>query len=296
MNILNFGSLNIDHVYQVDHIVRPGETLPGSSYQVFAGGKGANQSTALARAGAPVYHAGQVGPDGAWLVEQLLEIGVDTRFTRLAEEEATGHAIIQVDAQGQNAIVLYPGANTCIDRAQIDRTLDYFSPGDLLLLQNEINDIPYLMRQAKECDLQICFNPAPFTPLVPGYPLELVDILVVNQTEGAGLAGMDEKGVVLDQLAQHYPTAELVLTLGAEGVQYRSQTESHRVAALPVAVADTTAAGDTFIGYFLAARAEEQDVPQALDLANRAAARCVMQPGAQASIPIRDEVEGGLDP
>ena len=137
MNILNFGSLNIDLVYQVEHIARPGETIASSAHQVFAGGKGANQSAALARAGASVFHAGQVGPDGQWVVDKLAGLGVDVQHIRVGDAP-TGQAIIQVDRQGQNSIVLFAGANAQIDREAIDATLGHFGRGDLLLLQNEI--------------------------------------------------------------------------------------------------------------------------------------------------------------
>ena len=147
MNILNFGSLNIDLVYQVEHIARPGETIASSSHQVFAGGKGANQSAALARAGAHVFHAGQVGPDGQWLVDKLAGLGVDVQHIRVGDVP-TGHAIIQVDRHGQNSIVLFAGANAQIDREAIDAALSHFDRGDILLLQNEINDISYIIASA----------------------------------------------------------------------------------------------------------------------------------------------------
>ena len=187
MNILNFGSLNIDLVYQVEHIARPGETISSSAHQVFAGGKGANQSAALARAGARVFHAGQVGPEGQWLVDKLAELGVDVQHIRVGDVP-TGHAIIQVDRHGQNSIVLFAGANAQIDRGAIDTALSHFDQVDILLLQNEINDIAYIITSASERGLTICLNPAPFGPEVCAYPLKLVDLLIVNETEAIGLA------------------------------------------------------------------------------------------------------------
>ena len=188
MKILNFGSLNIDLVYQVEHIARPGETIASSAHQVFAGGKGANQSAALARAGARVFHAGQVGPDGQWLVDKLARLDVDVQHIRVGDTP-TGHAIIQVDRQGQNSIVLFAGANAQIDQSAIDATLSHFGAGDILLLQNEINDIPYIMAAAAARGLTICLNPAPFGPEVRAYPLELIDLLIVNETEATGPCG-----------------------------------------------------------------------------------------------------------
>lgn len=289
MRVLNFGSLNIDHVYQVERIVRPGETLPSSSYQVFAGGKGANQSAALALALAPVFHAGRVGPEGQWLKDKLSALGADLRFT-LEDDFPTGHAIIQVDPQGRNAIVLFAGCNARISPAQIDQTLEHFGEGDLLLLQNEINEIPRLIQQAHSRGLRVCFNPAPFTPQVAAYPLERVDILVVNEIEGKGLADQEDPQAILDSLAKKYPRAELVLTLGERGALYRSPRETFHVPAVQVKAVDTTAAGDTFIGYFLAGVAAGQSPRAALHRAARAAALCVTRPGAMDSIPRSGEV------
>ena len=291
MRILCFGSLNIDHVYQVDQIARPGETLPAHSYQVFAGGKGANQSAALALAGAQVYHAGLVGPEGSWLVDKLQNIGVDMQFTGTSGTP-TGHALIQVDPQGQNSIVIYPGCNFELRRASIDPILQHFREGDILLLQNEINEISHLINKGKTQGLKVCFNPAPFTPSVLDYPLEQVDLLFINETEAQGLTGLHShtETSLLTALAEQVPHAELVLTLGARGALYHAPQSDLEIPALQVQAVDTTAAGDTFIGYYLAALATACTVPQALQQATRAAAFCVTRPGAMDSIPRRDEL------
>ena len=286
MNILNFGSLNIDLVYQVEHIARPGETIASSSHQVFAGGKGANQSAALARAGARVFHAGQVGPDGQWLVDKLAGLGVDVQHIRVGDVP-TGHAIIQVDRQGQNSIVLFAGANARIDRGAIDTALSHFSRGDILLLQNEINDVSYIIATASERGLTICLNPAPFGPEVRAYPLELVDVLIVNETEATGLAGASEPTA----LASLYPHAQIALTLGAAGAQYRSPSEQFDLPAPQVEAVDTTGAGDTFIGYFLQGLTADMTAQDAMARAVQAAALCVTRPGAMDSIPAADEID-----
>ena len=286
MNILNFGSLNIDLVYQVEHIARPGETIASSSHQVFAGGKGANQSAALARAGARVFHAGQVGPDGQWLVDKLAGLGVDVQHIRVGDVP-TGHAIIQVDHHGQNSIVLFAGANTQIDRGAIDAALSRFDRGDILLLQNEINDVSYIIAAASERDLTICLNPAPFGPEVRAYPLGLVDLLIVNETEASGLASASE----LAALAALCPRAQIALTLGAAGAQYRSPTERFHLPAPQVEAVDTTGAGDTFIGYFLQGLTASMTARDAMARAVQAAALCVTRPGAMDSIPTIDEVD-----
>ena len=286
MNILNFGSLNIDLVYQVEHIARPGETIASSTHQVFAGGKGANQSAALARAGAPVFHAGQVGPDGQWLVDKLTGLGVDVQHIRVGDVP-TGHAIIQVDHQGQNSIVLFAGANAQIDRGAIDTALSHFDQEDILLLQNEINDIAYIITSASERGLTICLNPAPFGPEVCAYPLKLVDLLIVNETEAIGLAG----AATLAALAVRCPHAQIALTLGAAGAQYCSPTEEFRLSAPQVEAVDTTGAGDTFIGYFLQGLTADMTAREAMTRAVQAAAMCVTRPGAMDSIPTADEVD-----
>ena len=286
MNILNFGSLNIDLVYQVEHIARPGETIASSSHQVFAGGKGANQSAALARAGARVFHAGQVGPDGQWLVDKLAGLGVDVQHIRVGDVP-TGHAIIQVDRRGQNSIVLFAGANAQIDRGAIDTALSRFDRGDILLLQNEINDVSYIIAAASERSLTICLNPAPFGPQVRAYPLELVDLLIVNETEATGLAGAS----TLPALAALCPHAQIALTLGADGAHYRSPTEEFHLPAPHVEAKDTTGAGDTFIGYFLQGLTASMTARDAMTRAVQAAGLCVTRPGAMDSIPVADEVD-----
>lgn len=289
MKVLNFGSLNIDYVYRVPHIVEPGETLASRSLRTFAGGKGANQSVALARAGAETFHAGKVGPDGKWLVEKLSGCSVNTEFIRV-DEAPTGHAIIQVDEEGQNAIVLFPGANHRITREMIDETLARFTEGDLLLLQNEINEIPYLMESGHARGMKICFNPAPFGKEILSYPLNLIDILVANETEGMSLARTDIEAALMYELHDLVPRAEILLTLGETGVVYRSDSGDLSLPAPKVTAVDTTAAGDTFIGYYLASLCHGHEVKRALEIACQAGALCVTRQGAMDSIPSLEEV------
>lgn len=293
MKILNFGSLNIDLVYRVPHIVRPGETISGTAFRTFAGGKGANQSMALARAGAPVYHAGKVGKDGRWLVKKLRDAGVNTSLIRVTDDPS-GHAVIQVDDAGENAIFLFPGTNRQIARNEIGTALASCRAGDLVLLQNEINDIPAIIRQARRRKLRVCLNPAPMEPAVLRYPLDLVDILIVNETEAAGLAGSQRPGGVLDDLAKKLPRAEIVLTLGARGAVVRTPEQEIRVPAVKVKAVDTTAAGDCFIGYYLAGRARGEGIESCLRTACLAAAVSVTRPGAMDSIPAAAELRARM--
>jgi len=288
--IVNFGSLNIDDVYAVDHIVRPGETLAARGYRIFPGGKGNNQSVALGRAGASVRHVGKVGRDGQWLLGLLQEAGVDTAGV-VVEEGPTGRAIIQVDLQGQNSIVLFPGANRNLTDDEIRRALETCTPADTILTQNETSGVPFLLTEARRRGIPVAFNPAPMGPEVRGYPLEAVGLLAVNQTEAEALVGQPGTAAeLLEALASRYPSAAVVLTLGGDGVIYQSAEGRVQVAGRRVKVVDTTAAGDTFLGYFLAARQRGWGVRRALETANQAAAITVTRPGAASSIPLWNEV------
>jgi len=291
MRLCNFGSLNIDRVYRVPHIVRPGETLGSSGVRTFAGGKGANQSVALARAGAPVAHAGAVGADGRWLVEILEADGVETRWVEVLEDRPTGHAIIQIDEAGENAIVLDSGANHGLTPARIDHVLGHFEPGDGLLLQNEVNEVGYLIEAGARRGMRVCLNPAPMGEAVRDYPLGAVATLIVNESEGAALSGEDEPEPMARALQALGPE-EVIVTLGSRGALYLGAEGLETVPGVPAQVVDTTAAGDTFIGYYLAARAGGTPVAGALARAARAAAACCAHPGAIDAIPLGGKLRG----
>ncbi len=289
MPILNLGSVNIDHVYEVEHFVRPGETLGSSDYQIFSGGKGFNQSIALARAGAKTLHAGRVGHEGDWLIERLKTEGIDT--THLHENETpTGHAIIQVTPAGENAIVLHGGANQALTQADLDAALNSLSPGDYFLTQNETNLVPWALQKARDQKLKIVFNPAPMSAAVRDYPLQLVDLFVLNETEAEGLTGETDPDAILREMLACYPGSATVLTLGSRGAIYFDADQFHQESAPTVEAIDTTAAGDTFIGYFLAEIMQSIDPAQALKQGCRAAALCVTRPGAADSIPTLAEL------
>ncbi len=290
MRILNFGSLNIDYVYAVDEFVKPGETKAARTLSVFAGGKGLNQSLAMARAGLKVAHAGKIGPEGEFLVATLSEGGVDTRLIERAKV-ASGHAIIQVDDRGHNCILLFGGANQDIDETYIDRVLAEFKAGEMLVLQNEISSMPSIIAKAKTKGMTIVLNPSPFSNLVPSYPLELVDIFIMNEIEAAGLTGEADPERAAQLLMRSFPQARIVITLGEAGSIAAHRGEIIRQRAYPVKAIDTTAAGDTFSGYFIAGLAEGMDSSRALDLAARAASICVTRRGAADSVPWRKELE-----
>lgn len=284
--VLSFGSVNIDHVYTVEGFVQPGETISSLSYSRYAGGKGFNQSTALARAGAEVFHAGLVGADGEWLREALKSDGADVSFLRTCGMP-TGHAIIQVDASGQNCIIVEGGANGAVTAEFAREVLANFGSGDVLLLQNEISSVGEIMRIAAERGIAIAFNPAPMNSKVADYPLELVSLFVVNEIEGAGLSGAPagDAEAVLELMGDRFPDAGTVLTLGSRGAIAKVDGERVFVPAEEVEPVDTTAAGDTFAGYFLASRMRGDRLESAMRRATHAAALCVSGKGAAPSIP-----------
>lgn len=293
MKILNIGSLNIDKVYSVDHFVQAGETLTSGHMDTFPGGKGLNQSIALARAGAEVWAAGAVGGDGAFLTQLLRESGAHTELIETLPDTSTGHAIIQLVPQGQNCIIILGGANRSLTEAYLDRALEGFGPGDLLLMQNETNLVPYAMKKAKERGLRIALNPSPIDDALFSYPLELVDYFILNEIEGQAIAGIPESepDKVMDSLLQKFPQAAVVLTLGGDGVRYGkgSHRSSHGIFKVPVV--DTTAAGDTFCGYFLACLAREMEPQDALRAASMASALAIGVKGAAVSIPTWEAVQ-----
>lgn len=287
--IVTIGSLNIDLVYAVPHIVRPGETLAANGVKRCAGGKGLNQSLAIARAGARVAHVGRVGADGVWLRKLLEESGVDCAHVKV-DDGATGSAFIQVDAAGENAIVLDYGANAHVDADDLLPLFAACGPSDYLLLQNEISDMPRIMACGKERGMTLVFNPAPCGPEVHTYPLGSVDLLIVNETEAKQLSGCSDEEEAVDALLKRYPAMQIILTLGARGACYATRSERFAVPAIKANVVDTTAAGDTFIGYLLAGLYEGLPMQASMRLATHAAAIAVSRPGASASIPFRHEV------
>lgn len=292
MKILNFGSLNIDYVYSVDHFVRGGETTASLGRDQFGGGKGLNQSIALSKSNAAVWHAGSVGAeDSDFLLELLSGAGVHVEYIRKVQGPS-GHAIIQRDQSGQNCILLYGGANQMNDREYIDSVLQNFDSGDFILLQNEINNIEYIMEQSYQKGMKIVFNPSPVDDKLKGYPLAYVDYLILNEIEAAELCAAEgSPDELLELLLAKYPKAKIVLTLGSEGSVYAEKEERIHQGIYPVKAVDTTAAGDTFTGYFISCMSRGEKPSLALDLAARASAIAVSKAGAGVSIPSWDEVQ-----
>ncbi len=247
--VLVFGSLNIDHVYQVEHIAAPGETIASKKLQILCGGKGLNQAIAFSKAGANTYLAGKIGPDGGILKEACQQYGVKTDFL-LSSDLPSGHAIIQVDQEGQNSILLFGGANQAQSRAEIDRILQNFDAGDRLVLQNEINELPYIIESAAAKGMELILNPSPYHPDLQNCGLGKLSWLILNEVEAFQMTGETELTAILARLKQYCPNAGIVLTLGEEGTVCYQKGKLYKQACFPADVLDTTAAGDTFTGYF----------------------------------------------
>ncbi|MDE0693314.1 MAG: ribokinase [Gammaproteobacteria bacterium] len=291
--LVNLGSLCIDHVYSVPDITGPGETVASLGHEVFPGGKGLNQSVAAARAGAEVMHVGCVGEDGAWLKEVLAEAGVAASGVRVAAG-ASGHAVIQVNAAGENAIVIAGGTNRELAEADVTTALDALAPDDWLLLQNEINDLEGVLAAASRRGARVAFNVAPVDGREAGYDLSDIALLIVNEIEAAALAGEGDPPKALESLCQRYPNMDVVLTLGREGLLCASPDGTRAMPAYPVQAVDETAAGDAFIGYLMAALLAGDEISPALRKASAAGALAVTKAGAASSIPTPEDVKALL--
>ena len=289
MPVLNFGSCCIDHVYSVPHFAAPGETLPCSDYQVHPGGKGLNQSIAMAAAGAKVRHAGKVGEDGRWLLELMASKNIDVSMTKV-DAGTTGHANIQVTPEGENSIVLFGGANRTITKSDIDEALEEAHSGEFLLIQNEISALDYRIDRACEKEMRVVFNAAPMSGDVNALPLEAIELLVINEIEGFELTTKTVPDEIIATLSSRFSDTNILLTLGAAGSIYAGKGDSVFQPAMKVEAVDTTAAGDTYVGFFLAGYSAGNSVEECLALATSAAAVCVMRAGAATSIPSLGEL------
>ena len=287
--IINFGSINIDHVYRVPHLVKPGETLSSLDLVTGLGGKGANQSVAIARAGVSVAHVGRVFKGDRWAVALLASTGVDTDNIALIEG-ASGHAIIQVDDQGENAIVLHGGANQSFSIADIESALNHNQQARYLLMQNETNLLAEAFELAQAKGIKIVLNPAPMTDNIKDLPLAKLDTLIVNQGEAEALCGAADIDQMTQQMAALAPQTRVIVTLGGDGAMLLANGEVTHMNSPVVDVVDTTGAGDTFVGYFLAGVAEGMNDHNALQRACLAGSIAVTRQGAITAIPDRSEV------
>ena len=293
MRVLNFGSLNLDYVYTVEHFVGPGETLSAASRVVKCGGKGLNQSVALARAGAEVWHAGCIGMGGEPLMRLLADEGVDVSAVK-SVSEMQGHTVIQVDPSGENCILLYGGSNRCVTREQIDDTLSRFEPGDWLVLQNEINGIRAIVDGAAARGMRIALNPSPFNDALAEVDFGKLTWLLVNEVEAKQITGSDDPEVAWVRMHARWPGLSVLITLGSAGsVAFRVTGDRVEKACQPafrVKAVDTTAAGDTYTGYFISGLMKGMPLQECMRRASKASSISVTRLGAADSIPFQTEI------
>lgn len=301
MKILVYGSLNIDKTYTMPHIVREGETISALSMQLFRGGKGYNQAISFARAGSKVAMAGAVGTDGDFLLEPLEAEGVEISGIKRTEG-ASGHAVIQVDTSGRNAIWILPGANGEITEGDVDKVLAGYGAGDLIVLQNETACLPYMIAQAHAKGMRVALNASPLTEQLKECGLDKVDFLLVNEKEAAALGGADSSpaepdskedfDAILERLHARFPAAHILMTLGHRGAIFLTKEGERATCGIyPVKAVDTTAAGDTYTGYFLSEYLRSGNAQRSLQRAAIASGISVSRPGASPSIPYAAEVD-----
>lgn len=289
MKILCIGSINQDIVYNVEHIAAGGETVPSRSRNVYWGGKGLNQAVALARSFDEVYFAGMVNQSECAIREFCRDNHLKPDYMEYSEMP-TGHAVIYVDRNGQNSITVFGGANQALTEAYIEETLNHFEKGDIVLIQNETNQLETIIRCAHERQLTIAMNPSPFEEKLLELPLEMVDIFILNEIEGAQLTGCREPDAIIQTALAKFSDAAFVLTLGEQGSIYADREKLLRQGTYRMPVVDTTAAGDTFTGYFLSGIASGRSEKEAMELAAKASAIAISRQGAVVSIPKLDEV------
>ena len=294
MKILNFGSCNIDYVYKLDHIVTVGETETSNQLEIFPGGKGLNQSIAIAKSWSEVFHAGYIGFDGTMLLDTLKENKVNISLLKKVEQK-NGHAIIQVNKNAENSIFLYPGSNNIISKEYIDGVFNHFGNDDVLLLQNEINNIDYIINIGHEKNMCIILNPSPITESIFNIDFNKLSYLILNEIEAEKISKKSTVEDCLSFFKDTYPNLKVVLTLGKNGSVYQDQNQRIYHPIFEVKAVDTTAAGDTFTGFFINGITRGDDYSTILKRASCASALAVSKNGAAPSIPDYSEVNKALE-
>lgn len=291
--IIVVGSLNMDLVVRAPRHPQPGETLIGSDFQTFPGGKGANQAVAAARLGARVRMIGRVGVDafGEALLTAAQNDGVDTTFVQHDPVHPTGVALITLDAHGQNTIVVAPGANMQVSEADVERAESVFAGADALLMPLEcpLEAVMAATRLARKYGVKIILNPAP-ARLLPAELLAQLDYLAPNQPELQTLAGGETDVAAAIAKLRQQGVKSVVVTLGEHGALLASDDQPVQLPAFQVPVVDTVAAGDAFVAAFCVALAEGKPPLEAARWGNAAGALAVTRAGAQPSLPSRVEV------
>ena len=284
MKVLNFGSINKDFIYSVNDFVNPGETISSIKYNIKIGGKGLNQSVAISKAGQKIYHAGIINIDDTFILDKLKKWNVNCENI-LIGDNPTGHAIIQVDKKGENSIIIHGGANDDVDIKFIESVLSKFNSGDILVLQNEINNIKEIIKRAHHKKMKIVFNPAPFNKEILSYDLNKISTLILNQTEGEALSKEKKPDNILKVLNSKFKNTEIILTLGEKGSIYSFKDQLFKIEAHRADTVDTTGAGDTFIGYYVAGLISGMNKKENLNRASEAAAIATTKIGGAESIP-----------
>ncbi len=302
VNIVVLGSINMDLVIQTPHHPKIGETIKGSGFHMIPGGKGANQAVAIVRNGFFPRFIGCVGSDGfgSELFELLSNEGIDTEHVRKLDQKATGVALIIVDAQSRNTIVISPGANELISPEQVDQAADDIATADLFICQLETNfeAVEKSIAIAHKHGTKIILNPAPVRELSSSLLCQ-VDFLIPNEIEASMLTGINVKD--LDsayEAGQHLiqkGVDHVLITLGKLGVVILTKNLRLHLVAHQVQAIDTTAAGDTFVGNFAVVLGQGRDIQQAVRHAQSAAALSVTKLGAQSSIPFSQEINSFIN-
>lgn len=289
MKVLNFGSMNIDNVYYLDRFVEPGETLHVDTLEINPGGKGLNQSIAVARSGVEVYHVCTYGEGGELLIEYLRTNGVDTRHIE-KDTSIQGHAIVQVNRDGENCIIVYRGSNFRMNHTMICDVLDQFDSSTYVLLQNEINDVSFIIQEAHKRGMKVVLNPSPINDIIHSLDFACIDWLILNQIEAQSLTGKFDYYEALDYFKAKFPNMGIVLTLGSQGSICVHRNQRYMQPAIKVDVKDSTGAGDTFTGYFVSGLCEGLSLDVNLERATLASGISVSRLGAAPSIPELSEV------
>lgn len=290
MKIINLSSINIDRNFSVDHIVRPGETIDSSNFDQSIGGKGLNQSIALARISDKVFHTGMINKDDSFIIDYLLKNKVNVDYIKKVSVP-TGSAFIQIDKNGENSIILFHGANYKITKTYVDQVLRGFSQGDVIVLQNEISNLSYIIDQARKRGLFIVLNPSPINQGILDLDFNKIDLLLMNQTEACDISGIEEIDSITKYFRSTYKYLRCIISLGKAGAIYFDKKREIFQEAFKVNALDTTGAGDCFAGYFVGLLSKGETVEKSLEYAAAAGGLAVMKKGASASIPTYKEVE-----
>lgn len=299
VDVVVVGSLNMDTFIKVEKLPKPGETLHGISIHKFPGGKGANQAIALARLGNSVSMVGKVGndPDGEKLKQCLNDNGIDASHLSTVNDKPTGSATIVVDRNGNNQIIVFGGANSCVDSEFIEVSKNAFTGTKFLLMQYEIPvyTIEYLIEFASKNHIQVVINPSPYYP-IPDSSLRKIDYMILNESEARSMLNTDintiEQACNSAQQLVQKGIKHVVITLGDQGsvICDRSGT-TDCIRPFKVNSVDATGSGDAFIGGFLHGLISHKEFREAVTFANAVGALTVTKMGAQTSLPYRKEVD-----